>query len=276
MTLIYTTFKPKTSNYEYLIWEWLISLRTLGNYQGEIVIFDYGMGEDLINRLNNFKLGAPKIIKLPSREMQTISNYRNIDVIPYLEQYKGYSFAHFDADIWFQNDINILFEELKEIEGCYFGNEVYRTCRYRGPKNEEDYNLQKQIQLKGFIFGGWIGGRYEPYLNKLKYMKSLFESGWDTNEWGTDQSMVTHIFDFLKDNQNGAKYGLSPYYCNLTHNKILITSGYPHVKFEDEGKEAIGIHLTAYNKNLDLNEVDPLYNLRFQTRHPELWKEHSL
>ena len=42
-TIIYTTFYVKNPGYESLIWEWLISLRTLGKYKGKIIIFDYGM-----------------------------------------------------------------------------------------------------------------------------------------------------------------------------------------------------------------------------------------
>ena len=52
-TVIYTTFYVKNPSYESLIWEWLISLRTLGNYTGEVIIFDYGMPQSLIDKVIN-------------------------------------------------------------------------------------------------------------------------------------------------------------------------------------------------------------------------------
>ena len=81
-------------------------LRTLGNYKGEVVIFDYGMPENLVEGLKNFELGGAEIIKLPHRNNQGGTNYRNIDVIPYLENYTDYSFAMFDFDIWWNYCVN--------------------------------------------------------------------------------------------------------------------------------------------------------------------------
>lgn len=272
MNLIYTTFKPKNENYETLIWEWLISLRTLGNYKGEIIVFDYGMSEHLTQKLINFELGGVNVIKLPTRNDFHISNFRNIDVIPHLEKYHNYSFAHFDADIWFQNDINILFEELKNIEGCYFGTEYGRSCRYRGPLERE--NLYHEICKKtgGFVFGGWIAGNYTPFLNKLKQMKILFESniGWNIEEWGTDQSMISFLYDEKIDNINGIKYGASNYFCENSNGRIVIKTN--QQRCLDEGKELIGVHINAFDKKLENIIDDSLYNLRFRNLYPSLWK----
>ena len=44
--LIYTTFKPQSGRDDYntFIYEFLVSLRTLGKYDGEVLIFDYSGG----------------------------------------------------------------------------------------------------------------------------------------------------------------------------------------------------------------------------------------
>lgn len=275
-TLIYTTFYVKNSKYESLIWEWLISLRTLGKYKGEIVIFDYGMPEDLVNRLREFSLGAPTIIKIEDpADSGTISNWRNIDVIPYLEKYKDYKFAHFDADIWFQNDINILWDELDNIKGCYVGVEKGRMCRYRGPESEEVLNEYDLIQsrLGGFVFGGWIGGRYEPYLNKLKQMQNLWDNDWEITEWGTDQCMITYLTDFENDNLGGLKYGCSWYFCDVEGDKIKVNINWDQNDI-NHGKEAIGVHIIAFN-SVGNEKEDQFLKYRFKTRYPELWKKHQ-
>lgn len=262
-TVIYTTFYVKNPSYESLIWEWLISLRTLGNYQGEVIIFDYGMPQNLIDRLLNFQLGAPTIIKLPTTSSFIISNRRNIDVIPHLEKYKGYKFAHFDADIWFQQDINILWDEIENTEGVYVAVEKSRSCGYRGPKEEENENKLIQRELKGFVFGGWIGGKFEPFLNKLKQMKNLWETTWQIETWGTDQSMVTHTVNMDIDNLKGLKYGCSWYFCDVREDAIYL-----------DNKKAIGIHIIAFG-TVGSEKEDEFSSYRFKNRYPELWKKHQ-
>lgn len=270
-TLIYTTFYVKNPSYESLIWEWLISLRTLGNYKGEIVIFDYGMPQELVNKLKNFKLGAPKIIKLKQTDHYIISNRRNIDVIPHLEKYKDYLIAHFDADIWFQRDISPLWEDCLNVEGVVVGKEVGRTCRYRGPENEFEHYNNQQIMFGGFIFGGFIAGNYKAYIAKLKQMKHLFEGSWKPMiEWGSDQAMITHITNPNIDNVEGIIYGSSIYFCELG-DTITCKSNDPNYKHQ--GKDVIGVHVLAFG-NVGNDKEDALKNYRFKNRYPELWKKH--
>lgn len=270
-TLIYTTFYVKNPSYESLIWEWLISLRTLGSYSGEVIIFDYGMPESLVSKLEAFSLGAPKIIKIEDpADSGTISNWRNIDVIPYLEEYKDYMIAHFDADIWFQRDISILWEELKGVEGCYFGIESGRSCRYRGPGDNSVRARYDFIQssLGGFVFGGWIGGKQKAYLKKLNQMKDLWSSSWAITEWGTDQSMITYLIDTSVDNIDGTKYGCSHYFCKEQDGSLTVDIGAANYKYQ--GEDVIGVHIIAFN-SVGTDREDQFSQYRFKNRHSELW-----
>lgn len=270
-TLIYTTFYVKNPSYETLIWEWLISLRTLGKYKGEVVIFDYGMPQRLIDELENFKLGAPKIIKLPPTDNHLISNRRNIDVIPHLESYKDYSIAHFDADIWFQNNISPLWDDCLKAKGVVVGKEISRACRYRGPKEEEEHFKNQHKIFGGFIFGGFIAGRYKEYLAKLNEMKTLFDTTWKPMiEWGSDQAMITHITDPDIDYVDGILYGASTYYLDV-QDKLIFKCNNPD--YIHQGKEAIGIHVLAF-ANVGNDQEDKLANYRFKHRYPNLWKKH--
>ena len=271
-TLIYTTFYAKNKSYESLIWEWLISLRTLENYKGEVVIFDYGMSEKLIKKLLEFELGPPKIVKLKKANFFYISNRRNIDVIPHLEQYPDYLIAHFDADIWFQKDVSPLWDDCEQTKGVVVGKEVGRACRFRGPEEDQAEYNQKQTDLRGFIFGGFIAGKQKAYLAKLNQMKSLFEGSWKPYiEWGMDQTMITHIIDPVVDNLEGIIYGLGTYFCEI-QDTIKCKCG--DLDYIHQGKDAIGIHVLAFasigNENEDLHK-----DYRFKNRYPELWKKHQ-
>lgn len=273
-TLIYTTFYAKNKNYESLIWEWIISLRTLGNYQGEVLIFDYGMSDELISDLKSFKLGAPKIIKIENpSESFYISNWRNIDVIPHLEKYNDYLIAHFDADIWFQTDISILWDELKNIEGCYFGVETGRRCRYRGPEDIDVIKKYDEIQnkLDGFVFGGWIGGKQTSFLNKLRKMKELWDNDWTITEWGTDQSMITYLIDLNVDNIDGIKYGCSYYFCKEKLDNLVVDMNRHTYKYQDE--KAIGIHIIAFS-SVGSDKENDFLKFRFKNRYKEIWEKH--
>jgi len=266
-TLIYTTLFTGDQKYIELFYDWYFSIRTLGKYDGEILIGDYGIDEEIINNFKN--VDNIKFIKLPERKKESISNYRNIDMIPILEKYNNnYKFVHFDIDIWFQDEINTIFEELENIDGCYFGLEQNRTCRWRGPNNNTLYNtyLEKQSKLNGFIFGGWIAGKKTSYINKLRMMKKTFESdGWDYDEWGTDQCMITHLFDSEKDNSTGDKWGKSYYYCELIDNKFRITN-----EFTDRyniSDKVHGIHLVLYSEQ-NINKKN-----RFRDIHKKLFNQ---
>jgi len=273
-TLIYTAcFIQSYESYESLIWEWLISLRTLGNYKGEVVIFDYGMPDILVEELKNFKLGPPTIIKLPERNAHSTTNYRNIDVIPHLEKYKDYSFSMFDFDIWFQRDVNKMFDELED-EGCYHGVEPGRTCRYRGPDNSKtraEYEKQYDL-LNGFIYGGWYAGKYKPYLEKLRKMKHCFENGWKVEEWGADQSVVTYLADVEKDKLEGLIYGCSRYFCEEKDEMLKCVTLYND---KHENEDVIGVHLGASSSvTRGLEYENSWGHIRFKYRYPELWKQY--
>jgi len=257
--LIYTTFAPRNSEYEELIWEWLISLRYLAKYEGEIVVFNYGMPQRLITQLQEF--GA-KVIDLPKRDPYNISNYRNIDVIPHLEKYNRYTIAHYDADIWFQQSLDPMFKKANETNGVFFATEYGRSCRYRGPVEDEKRNEQTQRLLEGHVFGGWQAGKQIPYINKLKYMKMCFETTWDITEWGTDQSMLNSIYNFDTDNATGLDYACTYYFCEIKDGIVY-----------RQDNPVTAIHLTGFGKmgNDGQNEIE---RFRFKNLHQELWKCH--
>ena len=262
--LIYTTFTPRNEDYEELIWEWIISLKYLAKYEGDIIVFNYGMPPRLIEQLQDF--GA-KVVDLPYRDQYNISNYRNIDVIPHLrkfliEKYDDYVMAHYDADIWFQKSLDEMFETAAETKGVLFATEYARSCRYRGPIGGEENNFAIQESLGGHIFGGWQAGKSLPYLNKLNEMKTLFESDWDITEWGTDQSMLNSIYDAENDKAHGLDYACTYYFCDIKDGIV----------YRDENL-VTAVHLTGFGRmgNDGQSEIEAF---RFKNLHQDLWQCH--
>src|SRR5579864_4713150 len=81
--------------------EWITSLRTLGRYAGDVLVLDYGLGEPVKHILARFDARTHACsIDGP------IVTGRFVDVVPLLEgPFSDRVVAHFDADIWFQDEI---------------------------------------------------------------------------------------------------------------------------------------------------------------------------
>jgi hypothetical protein len=140
-----------------------------------------------------------------------------------------------------------------------------RTCRYRGPDNnstEQKYN-EISKRLGGFIWGGFQGGLYEPFIHKLEAIKKgFYEDHWKLNIWGTDQSLITYLIDFEKDIYNCYKWGFEYYTSKIEDNKI--------VSAVDWYKGPVNvIHMNA---SLNGGESDLF---RFKNLHPDLWNKYK-
>lgn len=269
--LIYTTFRPRAEDYEEyncLISEWIISLRTLGNYQGKVILFNYS-DQNLFNYLPDKKiLGDFEIIQLEKNlPCHMISNRRNVDVINHLLKYKGYNFSHIDADVWFQKDINSMFETVKATKGMCFAVEHKRSCNFRnGQEKYLDLFNSNINRLNGFIFGGWFAGVYNSYISHLRKIKLMFdEGGWDINMHGSDQSLLNVLVDFEKDDFTGLKWAASQYYCYFKNGKW---------KFKHNDEDVFGIHLVAYGKNRKDSMIKLDDNYRFKYLHKEIYDKH--
>ena len=266
--LIFTTFLPRPDYPEYddFLWEWLVSLRTLGEYKEEIVVFDYSGGSLEEMYVKNKNISPVRFIPLDPVPMHQVSNRRNVDVIPFLSEYTDYLIAHFDADIWFQGDINPMFNEINETEGAYLAVEPRRGCNFRnGPPELEELHIDNQKKMEGFIWGGFFAGKQKPFIERLKAIKKLYdEETWDITYHGTDQSLFQTLVDFSKDRLDGLRWGASHYLCNFKEGKWYLSSG---------TKEAVrGLHLVAFGRARK-DSVETLgSHYRFKHLHKEIYE----
>ncbi len=209
-TLVFTSVGL---GYDQLCLDWLVSLRTLGRYEGEVLILDYGIRDE--TRVVAQTLGAQLYRCECAGPKLAIVNRRFVDVLPVLEQrYPQYKIAHFDADIWFTEDVNRLFQELDEIPGCLYSVETrgHLENAGHGPQDKEtlDANITKVrkviVSCKGHINGGFMAGRYESMIGKLAQMRAAYEHGWQVSEFGVDQYLTNVLFDFARDSARGYRW----------------------------------------------------------------------
>ena len=273
-TLIFTT---ASNHCEQLFIEWLVSLRTLGNYHGEVMVLDYGISNR--SKMLATRLGVQlyHCKRVPNPEF-LIVNYRFVDMLPIIEQqYRQYKLAHFDADIWFTSEINELFNEVNDVPGCLYSIE----CRSklpnsgRGPQDSETLkrNEAKVDEVvrhcKGHINGGFVAARFQPFVDKLTAMRTAFATnGWDINRRGVNQYMLNVLFDFDRDRANGNRWN-----CSISEAFKKYGEFY-HIKNSDMLYQKSGrwiINKIHVEKVIGLHLVGPKKTELFRKFHPELF-----
>jgi len=210
-TLIFTIASHRCEDF---FLEWLVSLRTLGDYHGEVMALDYGISDR--TRLLASQLGARLYRCRMPEEERMIVDYRFLDMLPILEQqYRHYKLAHFDADIWFSGEVREVFQEGDEVPGCLYAIECRSSLKSggRGPQDAQAIarNADKVDQVvkhcKGHINGGFVAGRHQPFVDKLIAMRTAF-----MNEWGisrVNQYLLNVLFDLGRDRANGNRWNCS-------------------------------------------------------------------
>jgi len=270
-TLILTSIS-KNSEQQFI--EWLVSLRTLGNYHGKVMALDYGIGNR--TKMLATKFGAKLYhCKKPTIE-KTIVNYRFVDMLPIIEQhYRQHKIAHFDADIWFTGEINELFNEVDDVLGCLYAVECRRYLMFGGgPQDSQTLkrNVAKVDQVirrcKGHINGGFVAARYQPFIDKLSAMRTTFATnGWDLNAWGVNQFMLNVLFDFDRDRANGNRWNCSikevikkdGEFYHIKNSEMLLQNGHwildkrKRIRLE----KVIGLHLLGPKKTERFRKFHP-------------------
>lgn len=90
--------------------DWLVSLRTLGDYHGPVLVIDGGITSDCTAAVES--LGAQRAA-LEGTEQPLMS------LGPHLERrFRGHKVAAFSPEVWFAGPIEQLFHQLDHIPGC--------------------------------------------------------------------------------------------------------------------------------------------------------------
>jgi len=248
---------------DYLI-DFILSLRSLGGYQDEILVLNYGIPDAFISFFSRFNVSflsadVPELSRL-------IVNHRLADIYRIIKRKyaTGYSIALFDVDIWFQDDISSLFEEISDLQGCLYSTEFrpgfFEFGRGRGPSDPQTRaaDLEKMTavvkKFNGHLNAGMMAARSEVFISKLEEIIKFSEQGYDLSVYGMDQYLYNILFDFEKDRASG-----KPWNCVLgdllledntyrVKNYSLRTEDHEKKDYQWSvipGDKAIGIH--CYN-----------------------------
>ncbi len=273
-TLVFTS---ASRGDERLLSEWLASLRSLGDYQGEVLVLDYGLSEE--GRAMSTALGA-RLERLQAGHGGEAApvNDRFVDARPIIERhFRRHAIAYFDVTGWFQGTIAPLFDELDRVPGCLYS--VRSAARldpggYGPPdRTTRASNAAKVTQVisrcKGPIHGGFVAGRYRPFVEKLTRLERAYADGWPADSSGVNPYLVNVLFDFGRDRADGYRWS-----CSVDEARRREDGSWYHHKHSDmwlrgdrwvvgttREEQVVGVHLP------DRQETE-----RFSSCYPELFR----
>lgn len=203
--VIITWANDKNKNF---LSEFIISLRSLGNYYEKLIVVDYGLPE-------SFKeIFYEDIEYLPyDCSDLNIETHKLISALDLSKSYKNV--VLFDADMWFQSDINDIFNEIQNSDGILCSSEVnpfffgFQERMFYNLKNIDLY-IDKIHEIKkrfgAQLNAGFIAGKGEFLFDKFSKFNNMLQNGELKKEWGSDQMFLNIDFDFEKDNAYMTEY----------------------------------------------------------------------
>jgi hypothetical protein len=105
MNFIFTALNEKY--YKLYAIPWIFSLRQIANFQGQVIIIDFGLSESSKNELSKFNvvfIGGDQQIKKHFR-------FHALKIIAMFAEYNQGKIAWWDIDAYFQDNIDSLFEK---------------------------------------------------------------------------------------------------------------------------------------------------------------------
>lgn len=293
-TLVWTSI---SAGLESCVLEWIISLRKKAKYEGPVWVLDYGVASKirnlLIDKYNvrvieidmeekelykdswqslkdlgevnlNRDLYTPYRETVPEEELarDCVVNYRYMDIINYLEDLSDDTLvAHFDVDMWFQDSLHVLFEEMKITNGCIFSNQNYpqmiHACYNRRCVTRVTPFLEKEESIKvkerffelahsfgGHINGGFIAGKNKYVLKKFKAFENKIISKKWPNVRGANQLFLNISFEEGKDIANRNIYNCMPF------RKDKAISFKDGLWYSSENEIAVAVHILDYKQLL--------------------------
>jgi len=196
-TVVFTAANESISS---MLVEWIVSLRRLARYSGEVMVLDYGLSKSSIGLLSRFDA---KTVPCKSGNAVVVSRY--VDAIPILADRPNCVFAHFDSDIWFQDSIDEIFDVARITPGCLFSADVgWYTQPFLGLNSSIQPAYREKIQriktkYGGTIQGGFSCGTGANLATRYAQLRKLLKAKEVKWEYGSDQYAFNLLFDEKND-----------------------------------------------------------------------------
>lgn len=232
------------------------TLRNMGKYKDKILILNYNKKNEEYNKIGKeFNLEFVYLDLVENRHVSfLILRYFDLLKVLYDHKFFNYAIAHFDLDIWFQDDVNDLFPLCENINGCVFSHyyDADMKSRIKQPCDHFLYAtaetkikfiknidlINKLTKVNNSINGGLIAGTYINILNKLSQVFNIIKS-LRVLRLGMDETAFNLLFDKDRDSLGGFLWNC----CNSSEGRF-VKNGIYYCNKRGKDEKIIGFHLT--------------------------------
>ena len=189
--------------YDSLLVPWLASLMTLARWDGNIVVFDYGLSPGHAAVLRDFGLLVEPV---PKRYFVNLDRF--LHLAPFAETHPGI-IAQWDADVWFTDTIFELFDDYNRREDrrlvCNLDRVFQKSCYWvarEDPAIIEKVRaiLEPIIKEQGNVLQcGFIHGASATLAEFCRYLESLIETVEYHPEWNSDTVGLNFWYHYNRD-----------------------------------------------------------------------------
>ncbi len=189
--------------YSWSLVPFIASLRDVASYSGRISVIDYGLTESQQEKLKNSGI---ELIK-PYRMFNSVVIDRFFSVEKYLSDKPDIVAAHFDSDIWFNENIDNIFKEYESNKiMCVKDNYVF-TFLFDCLVNCPEYELNRSELLSATLklkekFGqvlqaGFICANYGLWKKYAEFMYDIFKNHVIDDAYGADATALNMFANYL-------------------------------------------------------------------------------
>jgi hypothetical protein len=254
-------FTSCDNNFVPFLFDFVVSLNELGKFNGTVFIFYYyNENENLTSLKKLFDYSNVEWVFFPKKDKFYMTNL-HIDLNEFINELEDdCCIAKYDNDIWFQSEINSLFEvNNNSIYGApeiFLEGHQYQTNNILKMINYDEYGsfstlfIQEKMKIIANKFGNYINGGFFcgskiAIKRLLANMNGIFYD--DRNEnvrfiTGSDQIVLNLSLDLGIDNGNSYLYN----YCLIEPNISMMNKN--NGKFYLGNEEVKALHLVWEDK----------------------------
>jgi hypothetical protein len=242
--------------------EFIVSLRTLGKYTDKVIVIDYGLPD----WFKNIFSGDIEFVPCENEDIN-IETHKFLSILPLISNYD--KLVLLDADMWFQENINYLFEYIPE-NGTLCATEQnnfffkFQEGFVDLLAREED--IKKVYKIKE-LFGvqinaGFVAGSSKTLFNKFSLYSNMLDEGLIKKKYGADQLFLNIDFNTTKDDASYSEYN------TIVTNAINLGKDLGvHKKEKDVVAKILHVACSMFMIPIDVREV----LFRFRHTHLYVW-----
>jgi len=195
-------------NMDSLLKDYIVSLREVGKYTGDVAILFYGGCIDFETRqlIKKYNIRFLYIDEDLGNDFSSISWKRFINLSQYINLNEYDNIVYTDYNVWFNDNINSLWNLIPE-NGVIMGGNILKKDPIL--LHENDYidhvsfekrmdSIEKKYNQYG-VSSGFMAGSKKSFINKCSLLRESYSIGLVPKIWGSDQFLLNYHFDIEND-----------------------------------------------------------------------------